>query len=393
MRIGIVAPIEVNSLKQHLSNLSDTDIKLGLGGTAVNEIIDGFIKKGHRVIVFTLDTSITKKYVLEGPNLKIVFGHFRTKSRIKYIDFCQWEIRQLIKLIRSEKNNIDIINAHWTYEFAIATILSKVPHLITFRDYAPKILRYSKHIYRFFRLLMDYWVRKNGKNFSFNSQYLKDLIKIDGVVIPNSFKEENIKSSKSFCSVKSNKIKIRCISNGWGTLKNIESAIEAFHLVHQKESNIELHLFGKGLKPTGENYMRMKTKGLNKNVYYRGYFSHKDLINEINSFHILLHPSREESFGNILLEAMALGIPIIAGRNAGAVPWVLDYGKAGCLVDVENVNEIADKLELLITNKDVYEKYSQNGILNLKNRFTQSIICQKYIIEYKKILNESTTCF
>ena len=390
MRIGIAGPIKVSSLKQHLVNLTDYDKKLGLGGTAINEIIDGFIKEGHYITVFTLDPSITKKYVLEGPNVKIIFGNFRVNSKIKYIDFCQKEFRQIRNFILEEKNNIDIVNAHWSYEFAIGTILAKTPHLITFRDYAPRVLKFQKHIYRFFRLLMDIWVRKNGKNFSFNSNYLKDVINVNGVVIPNSFKEENIKEHK-ISPVLKNKIKICCISNGWGKLKNTEAALEAFYILKKQIKNVELHLFGKGYEPKGENFKKMEREGLNDCVFYRGEFSHNKLMQELAASDILLHTSKEESFGNILIEAMANGVPVIAGENSGAVPWVLDYGKAGCLVDIEKPQEIANKLKLLITNKNKYEEYSINGRNNLKNRFSQKIVCQKYINEYIRIVNESST--
>lgn len=390
MRIGVAGPIKVSSLKHHLVNLTNYDENLGLGGTAINEIIDGFIKKGHHVTVFTLDPSITEKYVLEGPNVKIIFGNFRVNSKIKYIDFCQKEFTQIKKFIQEEENNIDIVNAHWSYEFAIGTILAKTPHLITFRDYAPKVLKFQKHIYRFFRLLMDIWVRKNGKNFSFNSNYLKDVINVNGVVIPNSFKEENIKEHK-ISPVLKKKIKICCISNGWGKLKNPKAALKAFCILKKKINNIELHLFGKGYESKGENFEKMEKEGLNNHVFYRGEFSHNKLMQELAESDILLHTSKEESFGNILIEAMANGVPVIAGENSGAVPWVLDYGKAGCLVDIENPQEIADKLELLITNKKKYEEYSVNGINNLKNRFTQKIVCQEYINEYERIINESST--
>mgnify|MGYP001210662905 FL=1 len=68
MNIGIAAPIEVLSLKDHLTDLSESDLQLGLGGSAINTLIDGFIKAGHNVTVFTLDKRIKGKYVLKGPN-------------------------------------------------------------------------------------------------------------------------------------------------------------------------------------------------------------------------------------------------------------------------------------------------------------------------------------
>jgi len=387
MKIGIAAPIEVASLKNHLPNLNKEDLNLGLGGTAINILIDGFINAGHHVTVFTLDRTLKSDYILEGPNLKIYFGKFRTSLKYKIFDFCKIEYKQIQRFIEIEKHNIDIVNAHWSYEFAIGTLLSGLPHLITFRDHSQSILKLTKHPYRLTRLLMDLWVRKKGSNFSFNSTYLASLVGIDGTVIANPIRTAEITKAKKHPG-KIHRMKICYIANGWDHRKNPENAIEAFKLLMENNNvNAELHLIGKGFEPYGQNYIRNQENGCPKNIIFRGPMTHVALMEELKSFDIMLHTAREESFGNNLIEAMAKGIPVIAGRDAGAVPWVLDYGKAGYLVDIENPLQIAKGLKDLITDTSLYEKFSLQGINNLLTRFSQEEVCNAYVHEFSKIIN------
>lgn len=384
MRIGIASPIEVASLEKHFPNIKPNEKSLGLGGTAVNIIIDGLIQAGHKVVVFSLDANVKGKYVMEGENLKIIFGNFRTSSISKLLDFCSKEFKQIKQFIEEERDNLDIVNAHWTYEFAIGTILAKVPHLITFRDDSPTILRLTKHPYRLVRLLMDFWVRRKGKAFSYNSPYLKSLIKLDGPVIPNPIRDSEIVGSRKYPKGKSNMI-ICYIGNGWDYRKNPDTAILAFSKLLKKIPNIELHLIGGGCENGGAGYTRMENLGLNKNVVYRGSLPHHQLMKELDGFDIMLHTAREESFGNNLIEAMAKGIPVLGGKNSGAVPWVL--GDEGCLADIEDAENVSDKLEKMILDENYYEELSLNGLININERFSQIKVSFNYVEEYLKIIS------
>ncbi|SEA26120.1 Glycosyltransferase involved in cell wall bisynthesis [Flavobacterium gillisiae] len=388
MNIGIAGPIEIACLKKHLPNVTEEECKLGLGGTAVNVLIDGLINEGHHVTVFTLDYTIESKYSISGPNLKVIIGHCRTRSKMKWFDCWKAEILQIKQFIDEEKSNIDIVNAHWSYEYAIGTILADVPHLITFRDHAQTKLKLTKQPYRLTRLLMDRWVRNNAKHFSYNSMYLSVLINLKGMVIPNPIQDAEIKTARKHPSY-GKKIKICYIANGWDSRKNPKAAIEAFYIAQKTYENCELHLIGSGFEPAGANYNLVQKKGWSKNVHFRGKMNRSRLMEELQHFDILLHTAREQSFGNILIEAMSKGIPVIGGKDAGAVPWILDDGYSGCLTDVKSPKIVAEHIIRLIVDGQYYEKLSRNGIINLQTSFSQEIVCKQYIKEYNSILELS----
>lgn len=381
-RIGIAAPIEVASLKHFLDNLTTEDLELGLGGTAVNLIIEGLITNGYKVTVFTLDTTIKEQYILEGEKLKIIFGHFRV-SKAKMVDFCFQEFKQIKSFIEQEKDTLSIVNAHWSYEFSIGTILAKVPHVITFRDDSPTILKLTKHPYRFVRLLMDFWVRAKGKAFTYNSIYLENLIKKKGLVIPNPIKIDRESVDSKFPELNED-FNIYFIANGWDHRKNPEIAIQAFEKVRAKFEKANLYLIGKGFEVDTEAYHKVKERFSLDGIHFIGFLKHEDLLDKMVDCNLMLHTSREESFGNNLIEAMAYGVPVMGGEMAGAVPWVLDYGKAGVLVDIENADDVAMAIEELLVNKNRYLELSQKGFLNVQTRFELDVVSKQYIEEYKR---------
>ena len=94
-----------------------------------------------------------------------------------------------------------------------------------------------------------------------------------------------------------------------------------------------------------------------------------------------------EPFGRVLIEAMALGVPVIGGLNSGAVPWVLNYGKNGLLVDIKDENEICNAVIKLIEDPIQYEKLSSGGISHVAENFSVESVCNKYIQLFKEILS------
>jgi glycosyltransferase involved in cell wall biosynthesis len=386
MRVGIAGPLELSALSEFLPQASSQQLSLGLGGTAVTNLVDGFLRSGHEVTVFTLDPRVREKQIVQGPSLKVIFGHFRT-SRLKALDFCYREFQQIRNFITEEVGNIDVVNAHWSYEFAIGALLSPVPTLVTFRDHALSILRLTKDPYRITRLLMDQWVRRNGKYFSYNSEYLKDLVRVPGLVIPNPVREKEIGAARSLAV--DNKIKRICfVANGWDYRKNPETALKAFALLRRELADTELHLIGGGYEAAGPKYLKMEKLKLNDGVIYRGKISHTALMAELPTFDLMLHTSREESFGNNLVEAMAKGVPVVGGRGSGNVPFVLDGGKAGRLVDVENPEEIAAVMKALLTSREEYQRLSQAAVESVRRRFAQRAVCGAYLAAYEQVLQD-----
>jgi glycosyltransferase involved in cell wall biosynthesis len=91
---------------------------------------------------------------------------------------------------------------------------------------------------------------------------------------------------------------------------------------------------------------------------------------------LFVHPSLEESFGLALVEAMALGVPVLGGRSSGAVPWVVGKGRTA---NVRDSDELAGAIVSRLTAKDFLESESLRVYEEARRRFDIEQIARDYL--------------
>ncbi len=385
MKIGISGPIDTSSLIEFL-DLKNSSYPKGLNTVSVTNLIIGFIKAGHHVSVYTLDPDIQNDEILEGQYLKIYFGKYRQRARDRALTFFGEESSYIKKFISEDKP--DIVNAHWTYEFALGALRSGVQTIITVRDWAPAILKIMPDPYRFLRLILNYYVVIKGNNFIPISPYIKT--KIDRVknanykIIPNGF-NDNIFSNESK-NLNLDEPKIISINDGFGRIKNVECLLIAFNKLLKRIPSANLYLIGDEFDSNGIAQQWAKEKGLIDKVFFLGSLSNKETLLKLQEMDLLIHPSIEESFGNTLVEAMAKKVPVIAGKTSGAVPYVLDYGRAGILTDVASPDSIEEEAFSILTDKGKWDDYSIKGYNHAFNNFRMSIVVQRHLDIFSELL-------
>jgi len=388
MNIGIASPFELQMLENYL--YSDDKKRMqsisGLGGTQPTQIAIQFLKIGYKISLFTLSQDIepNKYKVFKGENLTIYVGHFRRGKKV-VLDFQYKEVMLVKKMILFDKP--DVLSCHWTYEFALAGILSKVPTLITVRDWSPEILKLTKKPYRFMRMIMSFFVYTFGNKFIPNSPYIENKIRFlqDKVleIIPNGIDDSLLlKSKKEFN--KSSELRIISINNGFGERKNLKPLIKAFNKAIQINNNISLYLLGDGYNVNEEAYVWCQENNLLKNIIFTGKVEYQRVISLIDESDLMIHPAKEESFGNILVEAMARKVPVIAGKKSGAVPWVV--GDCGFLIDINSEDELYKSILYFIENPEKLNDYSKKGYENVYSRFRLSQIVLEYLNNFDKVL-------
>ncbi len=100
---------------------------------------------------------------------------------------------------------------------------------------------------------------------------------------------------------------------------------------------------------------------------------------------VVIHPSLAEGFGRAVLEAMALGKPVIASKVGGLRDAIKD-GENGFLVDVGDVEAIAQHWRELILDPELCLKMGQEA---KKTIFTEYLIDDK-VARFSEILQEMT---
>ena len=121
------------------------------------------------------------------------------------------------------------------------------------------------------------------------------------------------------------------------------------------------------------------------NIFFHGEIPFDQLMNSLSKADIFLHTSLEESCPMVLIEAMAMGIPVVAGEKAGGIPWMLENG-GGELVDINDSLSVSEALEKL-AEPDVYKKLSEEARDIAVARFSKEVVVGKYLEAYKQVLN------
>ena len=117
------------------------------------------------------------------------------------------------------------------------------------------------------------------------------------------------------------------------------------------------------------NYVRslIDENGLNEHVVFLGY--RNDAAKLMRAFDLFVMPSRMESFGVAIIEAMAAGVPVIASR-AGSIPEVIIDRKSGLLFESLNYRDLTEKIMSLLRDKDLRDSIVEAAISEVKARFT-----------------------
>lgn len=281
----------------------------------------------------------------------------------------------------------DVIHAQWTYEFALASAEAAVaPVLVTARDSPLKIFALYLDSYRFFRLLLAIRARVSIRHISAPSPYLARSLRWFGYfgtipVIPNLVSSSSAASS-DIVRRSTTVLYVANASRG----KNVRTLLRAMVLVRTQHPDAELRLVGDGLAPGDPVAAWARQQGLDKHVEFVGYADRMALAREYARAAVFCSPSLEESFGNTLVEALQAGLPVIAGKNSGAVPWVLFDGRAGRLVDVRDPTAIAvavcdaidDPSSTVAPGFDVAESIAE--------RYSPSAVAGRYLAEYRRVI-------
>jgi glycosyltransferase involved in cell wall biosynthesis len=83
-----------------------------------------------------------------------------------------------------------------------------------------------------------------------------------------------------------------------------------------------------------------------------------------------------EQFGYVLIEAMACGKPVVASR-CGAIPEIVIDNETGFLVEPGNINELTEKISLLISDNKLRETMGYKGRIRVERYFSYEAVIPK----------------
>jgi phosphatidylinositol alpha-mannosyltransferase len=145
--------------------------------------------------------------------------------------------------------------------------------------------------------------------------------------------------------------------------KGVKYLLSAYAQLAQRNENVQLLIAGIG--PDEDKLREFVSENKIPRVTFMGFISDKDKIHYLHRSDVFCSPAtRGESFGIVLLEAMAAGCPIVAGDNIGYQSVMKDTG-AISLVNPKDTVDFARRLEIMLFSQDlrtVWLKWAQKSV-------------------------------
>ena len=160
--------------------------------------------------------------------------------------------------------------------------------------------------------------------------------------------------------------------------KGIRHLVEAFALVHAELPEAKLVLVGGG-DAIEEHRRSAAALGIADAVVFRGTLSLAALVKAYQAASVVVLPSTtdSESFGMVLIEAMACAKPVI-GSAVGGIPFVIDDGRDGYLVPPADADALAGACLEVLRAPDLAAALGERGHRKVTDRFTWHTQIDKY---------------
>lgn len=388
------------------------------GAPLMATLIEALLQRGHRLSVVTLSADLPlrsashkgSRVTAHGPGLSLTWCPMRprawpmnaTESALwlpgRIVDLYRFERQQLRTALRGTR--ADLVHAHWAYEFAAAAIGTRMPHLITCHDLPRQSVRDLPRLrhraYRWLRARLAARVMARAQALSAPSPWLAEALAADARVpihlVPNPLADEFFASDAAAArhrAAQMGRARVLVVCHGFSRTKNLRPGLKAFALLSARRPEVELVMLGEQMGPEEEAERWWREQGLSGRVRFAGAVSPAVVRHWMNQSDVLLHPALVEGFGMVVAEAMALGLPVVAGAHSGAVPWVL--GGAGVLVDIHSPPAIAEALERVLHDRGAALQRAAIGRDEARERFAAGLVAEGYEALYREVLATAAT--
>ena len=354
------------------------------------------VKLGHEVVVYTSDKEgwqkmANKKIGVETEECEgFTIYRLHTGPELGIMPIIPKLLATLLKM------NFDIIHSHDYYAAssfysAITSRVKRIPLVLTqHNDHLPPSL-VNTVLYLFDSCTFGRYTLFQAKKIIALSRNIKSHLMLMGAneskveVIPNGINTE------SYSPHQKNLLETR-----WGIAppvilfvgrlveeKGVEYLLQAFSKVVTEIPEAKLVIVGKGPK---EKELESLTKKLGlHNVFFLGAAENRLMPNIYVGCDVLVLPSIREPFGNVVIEAMAAGKPVI-GSYVGGMKDTVVHGVTGYHVQPRNSQQISKYLIKLLKDESLRKRLGENARIRVLKHYDEELVIQKIEQIYTKFV-------
>ena len=158
--------------------------------------------------------------------------------------------------------------------------------------------------------------------------------------------------------------------------KELDTIIRTYRLFLEKRSDVKFMITGDG---PFKSYMEKRMP----EAIFTGKQTKEQLASLYASSDVFMFPSTTETFGNVVLEAMASGLPVVAAA-AGGPMGIVNRSEAGFVVEPKNEQAFFDKISEILDNPVKHQQFSQNAVVYAQSQNWDKL-CAQMIAKLREI--------
>jgi L-malate glycosyltransferase len=359
---------------------------VGGSGVVATELGKLLAERGHEIHFIT--SSIPFRLGKFYPN---IFFHEVEVNQYSVFQYPPYDLALASKMAEvAKREKLDLLHVHYAVPHAVCAVLAKqmlnddIKIVTTLHGTDITVLGSDPSLSE----MIKFGIEKSDAVTAVSHQLKEDtdqLLKIQREIIPvHNFVDErvyyrrdnNFELKKTYGIQDDEKVIVH-ISN-FRPVKRIQDVIKAFSLI-RKEMSSKLLLIGNGPELTVACELVRELK-IEDDVLFLGKQENVGELFSICDLKLLL--SEKESFGLVLLEAMACGVPVI-GTRIGGIPEVIVDGETGFMVEVGDVTAVAEKAVSLLKDEKRHNHFRENSVQHVRENF----LSEKIVSVYEKIYN------
>ncbi|WP_163537639.1 N-acetyl-alpha-D-glucosaminyl L-malate synthase BshA [Gracilibacillus sp. YIM 98692] len=363
---------------------------VGGSGIIATELGKMLAEKGHEIHFIT--SSVPFRLDKFHPN---IFFHEVEMNHYPVFQYPPYDLAlatKIAEVIDTEK--LDIMHAHYAVPHAICAILAKqmakhpVKIVTTLHGTDITVLGIDLVLKKMIQFGIEASDAVTAVSRSLANQTY-EMVDVERKieVIYNFINEKDYHQSTD-CHVKekygiSNDEKVLIHISNFRKVKRVQDVVKTFYEVN-KEVPSRLLLIGDGPE-YGQVYNLVQQLGIDTNVHFLGKQKNIPELLSISDVKLLL--SEKESFGLVLLEAMACGLPCI-GANTGGIPEVIANEQNGYIEEVGDIGAFTKRTIQILQNESLWKEFSDNALVYAKQRFSSDKILNQYEKLYHSVLGD-----
>lgn len=171
--------------------------------------------------------------------------------------------------------------------------------------------------------------------------------------------------------------------------KHPEKVIEIAKRLKKQNKNFLIKMIGIG-PMFDEIKKNIELNNLQKNVELLGSMNNEQVRECMKKANIYIFTSdSNEGWGAVLNEAMNSGCAIVASHEIGSVPFLMNNYENGLIYINEDIEDLYDKIKLLIDDKNLRLKYGRNAYYTMTKYWNAKLASQRFIELVNSIVNNN----